>query len=78
MRTMRLPTTFSSAAAVTSAIFCCTSMRMGLRRRLKRIVTSSRNGMKASDISASFQSRKNRMTEIAIIMTMLVVKKTRP
>ncbi len=78
MRTMRLPTTFSSAAAVTSAIFCCTSLRIGFRRRLKRIVTSSRNGMKARESSASFQSMTRRMMEMATIMTMLVAKKTRP
>ena len=78
MRTMRLPTTFSSAAAVTSAIFCCTSIRIGFKRMLKRIVTSRRNGMNARDISASFQSRKNRMTEMATIITMLVTKNTRP
>jgi hypothetical protein len=78
MRTMREPTTFSSAAAVTSAILCCTSIRIGFRRMLKRIVTSRRKGMNASEMSASFQSRKKRMTEMATIMTMLVAKNTRP
>ena len=78
MRTIRLPTTFSSAAAVTSAIFCCTSIKIGFKRRLKRIVTSRRNGMNARDISASFQSRKKRMTEIATIIAMFATKKTRP
>ena len=78
MRTMREPVTFSSAVAVTSAIFCCTSRRMGCRRRLKRTVTSSSRGRKARLSRASCQFRKNMITVAAAIEKMLVVKKMRP
>ncbi len=78
MRTMREPVTFSSAVSVTSAIFCCTSRRIGCRRRLKRTVTSSSSGRNARLIKASCQFSTNISTVTATIEKMLVVKKMRP
>ena len=78
MRTMRDPTTFSSATEVTSAIFCCTSRRIGCNRRLKRTVAKTRNGANARDKSASSQLRTNSTTVTAAMVNTLAVKKTMP
>ncbi len=76
--TMRLPTTFSSAAAVTSAIFCCTSRSTGCRRRLKRMVTITRKGRNAREISASPGEMTNSSTTTAAMVKKLAVKKISP